>query len=162
MAKTTTSAARRKRKGKQAPGRPGRKLRSARAIEATLAELAHEIRTPLTGILALSELLATSEVGERERGWAAAIKSTAEHLTMLTSLVIDAVRANAKGIVLRPDLVYPRRIAEALAASLTARAETKGLKAEVFIADDLPETAIADALRLRAIGFLQQTELLAR
>jgi two-component system, sensor histidine kinase len=150
MAKTTTSAAKRKRKGQQAAGRPRRKVRSARAIEATLAELAHEIRTPLTGILALGELLATSEVGERERGWAAAIKNTAEHLTMLTSLVIDAVRVEAKGLVLRPDLLRPRQIAEMLAASLAARAETKGLKAEAFIAEDLPDTAIGDALRLRA------------
>jgi signal transduction histidine kinase len=44
----------------------------AAAVEATLAALAHDIRTPLTGILALSELLTTSELGERERGWASA------------------------------------------------------------------------------------------
>src|SRR5215468_4807257 len=65
------------------------------ALEATLADLAHEIRTPLTGILALGELLVTSELGERERGWANAIKSTAEHLSMLTSLIVDAARAEA-------------------------------------------------------------------
>src|SRR5262249_55056488 len=64
-----------------------------RAIEATLADVAHEIRTPLTGILALGELLATSELGARERGWATAIKSTAEHLALLTSLIVDAARA---------------------------------------------------------------------
>src|SRR6266480_7574504 len=40
----------------------------ARAVEATLADIAHEIRTPLTGILALGELLATSELGAREIG----------------------------------------------------------------------------------------------
>ena len=48
--------------GRAAP-KPGRKRAprlSTRAIETTLAELAHEIRTPLTGILALGELLATA------------------------------------------------------------------------------------------------------
>src|SRR5205823_8370270 len=63
----------------------------ARAVEATLADIAHEIRTPLTGILALGELLATSELGARERDWAIAIKSTAEHLALVTSLIVDAV-----------------------------------------------------------------------
>jgi len=120
-----------------------------RAIEATLAELAHEIRTPLTGILALGELLATSELGERERGWAAAIKSTAEHLAMLTSLIVDAARADAKGLVLRRELIRPRRLAQALGVSLTARADAKGLAAEVAIAADLPEGVIGDPLRLR-------------
>jgi len=120
-----------------------------RAIEATLAELAHEIRTPLTGILALGELLTTSELGERERGWAAAIKTTAEHLAMLTSLIVDAVRSDAKGLVLRRELIRPRRLVQALGVSLAARAETKGLRHEVTIGDDLPEGVIGDPLRLR-------------
>jgi len=122
----------------------------ARAIEATLADLAHEIRTPLTGILALSELLATAGLGERERSWASAIKSTAEHLSMLTSLIVDAARADARGLVLRRELIRPRRLADALAASLAARAEAKGLEAATDISETLPEAVIGDALRLRA------------
>src|SRR2546430_688298 len=94
----------------------------APAIEATLAALAHDIRTPLAGILALGELLATSDLGERERGGAATIKSTAEHLAMLTSLFVDAGQAEAKGLVLRRDLLRPRRLAEALGVTLSARA----------------------------------------
>ncbi len=44
----------------------------------------------------------------------------------------------------------PRRLADALAASLAARAEAKGLEAEAEIAGDLPEAVIGDPLRLRA------------
>ena len=140
--KRKATSARRARRGK--PAAPRR-----RAIEATLAELAHEIRTPLTGILALGELLITSDLGARERGWASAIKSTAEHLAMLASLIVDAAHADAGRLVLRRELIRPRRLAEALAASLAARAEAKGLKAEVAIAPDLPDGVIGDALRLR-------------
>jgi len=122
----------------------------ARAIEATLADLAHEIRTPLTGILALSELLATAGLGARERDWATAIKSTAEHLAMLTSLIVDAARADAIGLVLRRELIRPRRLADALAASLAARAEAKGLEDATEISETLPAAVIGDALRLRA------------
>jgi CheY-like chemotaxis protein len=146
--KATTSAKRARRAKRAAPRRPA-DAPSARAIEATLAELAHEIRTPLTGILALGELLTTSDLGERERGWASAIKSTAEHLAMLTSLNVDAARADAEGLVLRRELIRPRRLAQTLAASLTARADAKGLTAAVAIAADLPEAVIGDPLRLR-------------
>src|SRR6202045_1078898 len=38
-------------------------------VEAALAAFAHEVRTPLTGILAISDLLATSDLDERERRW---------------------------------------------------------------------------------------------
>ncbi len=136
--------------GAQARAGSRRAVDAARRIEATLADLAHEIRTPLTGILALSELLATSELAERERGWAKAIKSTAEHLALLTSLIVDAARAEARGLVLRRELVRPRRLAEALAASLAARAEAKGLEHAADISGDLPEAVIGDPLRLRA------------
>jgi CheY-like chemotaxis protein/nitrogen-specific signal transduction histidine kinase len=147
--KKVTTSAKRARRGKRAPPRRRTTAPAVRAIEATLAELAHEIRTPLTGILALGELLSTSDLGERERGWASAIKSTAEHLAMLTSLIVDAARADAEGLVLRRELIRPRRLAQALAASLTARADAKGLAAEVAIAADLPEAVIGDPLRLR-------------
>src|ERR1700719_1095139 len=146
--KKVPTSAKRTRRGKRAPRRRA-PAPSVRAIEATLAELAHEIRTPLTGILALGELLTTSERGERERGWPAAIKTAPEHLAMLTSLIVDAARADAKGLVLRRELIRPRRLAQALAVSLTARADAKGLQAEVAIAEDLPEGVIGDPLRLR-------------
>jgi len=123
---------------------------SVRAVEATLAELAHDIRTPLTGILALGELLTTAGLPPREREWATAIKSTAEHLAMLTSLIVDAVRADVRGLVLRRDLIRPRAFAQSLAASLDARAKSKGLDCEVAIAADLPAVVVGDVLRLRA------------
>jgi CheY-like chemotaxis protein/nitrogen-specific signal transduction histidine kinase len=147
--KRATTSAKRTRPSKRAVRQRQARALPAHAIEATLAELAHEIRTPLTGILALGELLSTSDLGARERGWAAAIKTTAEHLTMLTSLIVDATRADAKGLVLRRELIRPRRMAAALGVSLGARAETKGLRAEVTIAADLPEGVIGDQLRLR-------------
>ncbi len=118
-------------------------------VEATLAALAHDIRTPLTGILALSELLATSDLDERERGWATAIKGTAEHLAMLASLIVDAARADHKGLALRRTAFRPRQLAEALGASLAARAGAKDLASQTAIAPDLPERVIGDPLRLR-------------
>jgi two-component system, sensor histidine kinase len=135
-------------KAKRKPRR--RRAPRAAAVEATLAALAHDIRTPLTGILALSELLATSDLDERERGWASAIKGTADHLAMLTSLIVDAVRAEAKGLTLRRTAFGPRALADALAASLAARAGTKDLASEVHVAADLPDSVIGDPLRLRS------------
>jgi CheY-like chemotaxis protein/nitrogen-specific signal transduction histidine kinase len=144
-----TTSAKRKRAGKRAGRARRASAPAARAIEITLAELAHEIRTPLTGILALGELLTTSGLGARERGWAAAIKSTAEHLAMLTSLIVDAARADAKGLVLRRELVHLRRLTDALSVSLGGRADAKGLKAEIVVAPRLPQAVICDPLRLR-------------
>lgn len=143
MAKRKTRKRPRARKTKRAA--PNR-----RAIEAALAGVVHEIRTPLTGIVALAELLASSEVGARERAWAAAIKSGADHLAALTTLIVDAVKADAAGLTLRHEPFSPRRLAEAVGAALAARAGNKGIAADISIASDLPATVAGDVVRLRA------------
>jgi CheY-like chemotaxis protein/nitrogen-specific signal transduction histidine kinase len=139
-----------KRKTRKLPRRPLRKASSRRAVEAALAGIAHDIRTPLTGIVALAELLATSDVGVREREWAAAIKSGADHLAALTTLIVDAVKADAAGLILQHEPFSPRRLAAAVGAALTARAGNKGIETEIVLAPDLPALVAGDALRLRA------------
>src|SRR5437588_606981 len=81
------------------------------------------------------------------RGWAAAIKSTAGQLAMLTALIVDAVRAEAKGLVLRRTLFEPRQLAEVLAAALAARCGPKGLASVVTMSPDLPHAVVGDPLR---------------
>jgi two-component system, sensor histidine kinase len=130
--------------------RTRRRKSAAGAHEAALAAFAHDIRTALTGILALGELLASSDLGERERRWASGIKVSAEHLAALTTLVIDAAKADAGGITLQHEVFAPRRLIEVLAQSLGARAETKGLTAEVAVAEDLPAMLVGDPVHLRA------------
>ena len=121
-----------------------------RGIEAALAGIAHDIRTPLTGIVALAEFLASSNLGQRERGWANAVKSGADHLAALSSLIVDAVRSDATGLVLRPAPFSPRALAEAVGEALVARAGNKGIKARIVIPDDLPAVVSGDVIRLRA------------
>jgi len=123
---------------------------ASRAVEAALAGIAHDIRTPLTGLVALAELLAASDLGDREREWAQAIKSGAEHLAGLSTLIVDAVRGEAASLVLRPEPFSPRALAEAVGEAIAARAGGKGLSAEVAIAEELPPLVAGDALRLRA------------
>src|ERR1700690_2177206 len=105
--------------------RPRRLAPAGRATEAALAAFAHDIRTALTGILALGELLASSNLAERERRWASGIKTGAEHLAALTTLAIDAAKADAGAVTLQQQTFRPRRLIEALADTLSAGAETK-------------------------------------
>jgi CheY-like chemotaxis protein len=137
-------------RGRKAKASPGKAALARRAVEAALAGIAHDIRTPLTGIVALAELLASSNIGQREREWANAIKSGADHLAALSSLIVDAARADSAKLVLRHEPFSPRALAETVGQALVARAGNRNVTAQIEIARDLPAVVSGDALRLRA------------
>ncbi|UWU92036.1 ATP-binding protein [Bradyrhizobium sp. CB1015] len=151
----TTRTSRRRPLRKRA-GPAGRlRKRSTKAVapdvvQAALAAFAHEVRTPLTGILAISDLLATSDLGERERRWADTIKAGAEHLASLATLFVDAAKTGKGGSTPRQDLFDLKALARTAGDSLAGRAAAKGLQAKIDIADKIPGLVVGDSVRLRA------------
>src|SRR5580700_9402333 len=123
---------------------------STGVVEAALAAFAHEVRTPLTGILAISDLLATSELGERERRWVDTIKAGAEHLASLATLFVDAAKHATAPSNLCQDLFDLRALAQNVGDSLAGRAAAKGLQSSVEISERLVSLVTGDPVRLRA------------
>src|SRR3954468_14909005 len=137
-------------KALMAAGKARRRPAASGVVEAALAVFAHEVRTPLTGILAISDLLATSELGERERRWIDTIKAGAEHLASLATLFVDAAKHGNGSVGLRQDLFDLRALAQNAGDSLAGRAAAKGLQAKIEIASSLPSLVVGDPVRLRA------------
>jgi signal transduction histidine kinase len=146
----------------QRPGRTPKKRAAGKArkravrtaapdiVEVALAAFAHEVRTPLTGILAISDLLATSGLDERERRWVDTIKAGAEHLASLATLFVDAAKSGHSGFGARHDFFDLRTLARNVGDSLAGRAAAKGLQSQVEISEKLPSFVIGDPVRLRA------------
>jgi CheY-like chemotaxis protein/nitrogen-specific signal transduction histidine kinase len=141
--KVANSAASKARRGAARTAAPG-------IVETALATFAHEVRTPLTGILAISDLLATSDLDARERRWVDTIKAGAEHLASLATLFVDAARSGRSGVGVRQDFFDLRAFARSVGDSLAGRATAKGLQSRVEISERLPAFVIGDPVRLRA------------
>jgi two-component system, sensor histidine kinase len=157
----TTRSPKRRPPKKRAPGAAAGKARKRAAkragkpagsgvIEAALAAFAHEVRTPLTGILAISDLLATSDLDERERRWVDTIKAGAEHLARLATLFVDAARSGRAATGVRQDFFDLRALAHSVGDSLAGRAAAKGLQSQVDVSQTLPALVVGDPVRLRA------------
>src|SRR6202795_4751670 len=136
----TTRLAKKRPSKKRAPisaVKTRRKRAAAKAepamVEAALAAFAHEVRTPLTGILAISNLLATSDLDERERRWVDTIKAGAEHLASLATLFVDAASSGGSGLGVPQDLLDLRVLARGIGDSLAGGAAAKGLQSAVDI-----------------------------
>src|ERR1700759_2070497 len=113
------------------PAKPTGKAGAPGIVETALAAFAHEVRTPLTGILAISELLATSDLDERERRWVDTIKAGAEHLASLATLFVDAARRGRSGFGVRRDFFDLRTLAHSVGDSMSGRATAKGLQSPI-------------------------------
>jgi signal transduction histidine kinase len=158
----TTRPAKKRPPKKRASGLAARKARKRVAaarvvktaepgmVEAALAAFAHEVRTPLTGILAISDLLATSDLDERERRWVDTIKAGAEHLASLATLFVDAAKGGHALAGMRQDFFDLRALARNAGDSLAGRAAAKGLQSRVDISAKLPALVVGDPVRLRA------------
>jgi CheY-like chemotaxis protein len=148
--------------------RPRASARKPDVVETALAAFAHEVRTPLTGILAVSELLATSDLDARERRWVDTIRAGAEHLASLATLFVDAARSKRSALVLRQEVFDLPALARMVGDSLAGRTAAKGLHYAVVISDRLPAFVTGDATRLRvalenlidnAVKFTEQGEV---
>ena len=83
-----------------------RQLREANAAkDEFLSRMSHELRTPLVAVSGFSELLALSDVGEREREWAQLIRSASKHLGRLIDDVLDISRIAAGQLSMTPEAV---------------------------------------------------------
>ncbi len=116
-----------------------------------LAELGHEIRTPMTGVLGMAELLLTRSLPPIEHGYVQTIQRSGEVMLTLVNSALDLARIEAGQLQLTIAPVDPRMLLQDVAALQAGRASAKGLALHVESGDDVPGRVLADAVRLKQI-----------
>jgi signal transduction histidine kinase/ligand-binding sensor domain-containing protein/CheY-like chemotaxis protein len=116
-----------------------------------LANLGHEIRTPMTGVLGMSELLLSSPLDERRRQQVGAIRRAGEHLLRLVDDALDLARIEAGRLTLDEAPFALDAVVEDVAALMRPLAERKGLRFVCDIATDARGGWRGDPTRLRQI-----------
>jgi signal transduction histidine kinase/CheY-like chemotaxis protein len=125
--------------------------RASEAKTRFLADFGHEIRTPMTGVLGMAELLHAEPLGPRQRGRVEAIQTAGQHLLRLVDDALDVARIEAGRLdLLDAAFDVPALVAEA-EALLRPQAEAKGLAFSVVHAPDAPPVLRGDAGRVRQI-----------
>jgi signal transduction histidine kinase/CheY-like chemotaxis protein/streptogramin lyase len=125
--------------------------RSNAAKSEFLATMGHEIRTPMTGVLGMTELLLRTSLDVAQRGFAEAIQNSGRVLLRLVNDSLDLARIEAGKLELeiRPFDVYA--LVGHVQALQCPLADAKGLGFVVTIAADVPRHVRGDAIRIEQI-----------
>ena len=115
-----------------------------------LAVMSHEIRTPLNGILALSDMLATSDLPQRQQRYADVISKSGRSLLSIINDILDFSKVEAGKMDLETVDVDLAEVAEDVASLFSEKAAGKGLDLAVFVDPRLP-LVLADPTRLRQV-----------
>ena len=116
-----------------------------------LATLGHEVRTPMTGVLGMSELLRGSRLDEKQRSQVDAIHRAGEHLLRLVNDALDLARIEAGKLELASADFALRPLLDEVAGLMAPVAERKGLAFVDTMAADAPAALHGDRTRIQQI-----------
>ena len=116
-----------------------------------LANISHEICTPMNGVIGMTHLLLGTRLDSEQREFAEVIKDSAQSLLSLINDILDFSKVESGRLAIKSrdfDLV---NTVQQTVDSFAERAQQKGLRLSSQIDHGLPKTLRGDAGRLRQI-----------
>lgn len=116
-----------------------------------LANLGHEVRTPMTGVLGMSELLLSTSLNVDQQGQVRSIRRAGEHLLRLVNDALDLARIEAGRLDLETVDFDLDTLVEEVAALMRPLADRKGLVMRLAVAQEARGEWCGDPTRIRQI-----------
>ncbi|TZF90322.1 response regulator [Lysobacter lacus] len=116
-----------------------------------LATFGHEVRTPMTGVLGMTELLLDTPLDATQRSYVGAIRTAGDHLLRLLNDALDLARIDSGHLELAEEPFDLRRMLDDVAALVAPLVRHRGLAFALDVAVDVPRGVIGDCSRIRQI-----------
>lgn len=116
-----------------------------------LSSLNHEIRTPLSGILGMTDLLLETTLSDEQLEYVQAARLCAENLFEILNATLEYSTLEAGHFVLDSSEFSLREVFDAAIAQHALKAQVKNVALRLRLNASLPETAIGDGPRLRQL-----------
>ncbi|HET7772510.1 MAG TPA: ATP-binding protein [Burkholderiaceae bacterium] len=120
------------------------------AKTAFLAQMSHEVRTPLNGVIGMTGLVLAGPLREDQRRHLTMAQQSAESLLAILNDVLDVTKSESGRIAIEMAPVRLGELAEQVCQTFRAEADRKGLQLKGHWPGTLP-VVMTDPLRLRQV-----------
>lgn len=129
-----------------------RQLEEANAAKALfLANVSHEVRTPLASVLGATELLMDAELGPEPEHFVRIVHRSGQRLMRLVTDILDFSRLEAHQVVLRPRPFGVRTLVEGVAEWAVPYAESRDLTISFVVEESVPRSVTGDSTRVSQV-----------
>jgi two-component system sensor histidine kinase/response regulator len=116
-----------------------------------MANMSHEFRTPLNGILGLTDLILQTDLTLDQREYLNAVRKSADALLVLVNHLLDFSKLELRRMkVVATDFWLHELLAQTL-TTMANQAKQKGLRFQLYIANDVPEVLYGSPDHLRQV-----------
>jgi signal transduction histidine kinase/ActR/RegA family two-component response regulator len=145
--------------------------RASAARSEFVANMSHEVRTPMTAIVGLTELALDTPLNREQRGYLGDVKTAAMSLLAILNDILDFSRMEAGKLDLVEEPFELRSSVASVVQTLAVAAHKKSIGLQCEIDSAAPDTFLGDAGRLRqvllnlvgnAVKFTSQGEVVLR
>jgi signal transduction histidine kinase len=116
-----------------------------------LANISHELRTPMNGIIGMTELALETELSSEQRDLLETSRNSAVSLLYLLNDVLDFSKIEARGVELENIPFDIRKLVSETARVFEIQARQKSLTLSCDIGNDVPFEVMGDPARLRQV-----------
>lgn len=118
-----------------------------------LATMTHELRTPMNGVLGMSELLSVTKLSDKQQEYVQIILDSSESLLTIINDILDFSRLEAGKVGLEKIPFNLEQSAYDVMALIAPRCQNKSIQLILDYAPNLPRHFIGDPARIRQILF---------